>query len=302
MNTIKEKWIKELGYPEEKITVNELILTNKYECDDFIVEMYNLKKHPTGEMRVSLAIPKNLKTPAPAVIVPFYHAENMLGINHENGEMHERYGKYPIMADLAKRGYITISADAYPYQYISLDKEKNYKGFGVWECAAKLLKEEHPHLMGIGRLTYDTMLLCDVLCNDNRVNSEKIGIMGHSLGGKMAFYTGCLDERIKVIVASDFGIGWDQTNWQDIWYWGDYVNVLKEKGMEHSELLGASPRIPFCLIAGEFDNDDSWKMMLKAKDYEKDDERLKIINHATGHTPPKDALEEAYCFIDKFLN
>ena len=43
----------------------------------------------------------------------------------------------------------------------------------------------------------------------------------------MAFYTGCLDERFKVILASDFGIGWDQTNWKDLWYWGSRVDELK---------------------------------------------------------------------------
>ena len=70
----------------------------------------------------------------------------------------------------------------------------------------------------------------------------------------MAFYAGCLDHRIKVIVASDFGIGWDQTNWNEAWYWGDRLKDVRARGMDHSDLLslaggkytpGAERRIAF---------------------------------------------------------
>ena len=75
----------------------------------------------------------------------------------------------------------------------------------------------------------DTTLLIDAVAFDFRVDNTCIGIMGHSLGGKMAFYTGCLDERVRVIVASDFGIGWEQTNWSDIWYWHNSVDEFLDK-------------------------------------------------------------------------
>ena len=79
------------------------------------------------------------------------------------------------------------------------------------------------------------------------------------------------------------------------------VNILKEKGMDHAQLLSVCAPKPFCLIAGEFDNDDSWQLMKKASGYSKDDGRLKIINHATGHTPPRYALEEGYDFIERWI-
>lgn len=116
----------------------------------------------------------------------------------------------------------------------------------------------------------------------------------------MAFYTGCLDERVKVIVASDFGIGWNQTNWDDIWYWHNTVDEFIKKKMNHSELLGIAAPKPFCLIAGQYDDETSWDMMCKAPGYENDG-RLKFINHATGHRPPGWALKEAYEFLDKWL-
>jgi hypothetical protein len=133
------------------------------------------------------------------------------------------------------------------------------------------------------------------------VDPERIGITGHSLGGKMAFYAGCLDSRIKVIVASDFGIGWNQTNWKDIWYWGDRLNEVKSRGMDHAGLLSLSGGKPFCLIAGQADNEESGVIMRRAKGYERHPERLKLINHATGHRPPRSATEEGYRFLDRYL-
>jgi hypothetical protein len=103
------------------------------------------------------------------------------------------------------------------------------------------------------------------------------------------------------ILASDFGIGWDQTNWKDIWYWGDRLNEVKSRGMDHAGLLSLSGGKPFCLIAGQADNEESGVIMRRAKGYEKNPESLKLINHATGHRPPRSVTEEGYRFLDRYL-
>ncbi len=299
MKAIREKWLKALGTPSYEIGNGKMTFEKIYEYDDFTVEMYTQENGPEKTQRVSMAIPKNTVFPCPAVVVPFYYREAMLGFNPETGEEIEKFNKYPIMKDLVKRGYITISADAY---YRSYDPE-NYtdESFFQWKKAAESLRNDHPYWTGMAKLVTDTKLLVNALSRDNRVDPEKIGIMGHSLGGKMAFYTACLDDRVKVMVASDFGFGWDQTNWNDIWYWGDFVDNLKEMNMDHTELLGSVYPKPFCLIAGEFDNEESIEMIYKAKGYDNDKSNLKMINHATGHKPPKDALIKAYEFLDKYL-
>ena len=153
---------------------------------------------------------------------------------------------------------------------------------------------------GVGKLIADTQLVIDALCADERVDAESIGIAGHSLGGKMAFYTGCLDERVRAILASDFGIGWHQTNWQADWYFGKDVEGLIADGFDHAGLLSVGGK-PFCLIAGLYDTDESYEIMCRAEGYAKDDGRLRFINHATGHRPPLWALEAGYEFLDMWL-
>jgi pimeloyl-ACP methyl ester carboxylesterase len=203
------------------------------------------------------------------------------------------------MYDLVKRGYITASAEAYYLTYTK--KDEPLPSRGSWSSAGRSLVSDYPSWTGIGKLAFDTRLLTDFVSSHERVDADRIGIIGHSLGGKMAFYAGCLDPRIKVIVASDFGIGWDQTNWSDIWYWGDKLKELKRKGMDHSGLLSLSGGKPFCLIAGETDNEFSGELMRRAEGYATHPQRLEFINHATGHRPPRSATERGYLFLDKYL-
>ena len=280
-----------------------------YSFTDFDVEEYRQANGPGTFQRLMMAVPKNAKGRLPAVVVPFYYPEAMLGFNPKTGGLEFQYTspktnltyftEVAYMSDLAKRGYITVTAEAY---YLTYSQKNAPDGsWGKWGHVGRRLKEDHPGWTGIGKLTFDTRLLIDLVAADPRVDPERIGSTGHSLGGKMAFYAGCLDSRIKVIVASDFGIGWDQTNWKDIWYWGDRLNEVKSRGMDHAGLLSLSGGKPFCLIAGQADNEESGVIMRRAKGYEKHPESLKLINHATGHRPPRSATEEGYRFLDRYL-
>ena len=117
----------------------------------------------------------------------------------------------------------------------------------------------------------------------------------------MAFYTGCLDERVKVILASDFGFGWAQSNWDASWYWDGQTPSLAEQGLDHTALLGICAPKPFCLLAGEYDDASSGEKMNKTEGYQAHPERLLLIHHGKGHRPPMEALEAGYDFLDRYL-
>ena len=117
----------------------------------------------------------------------------------------------------------------------------------------------------------------------------------------MAFYTGCLDPRIKVILTSDFGFRWEQSNWEQIWYWGDDLETMKSLGMEHWQLLEYSGAKPFALLAGKYDDESSLEMICKVSEYKKTPEKLCFVNHAAGHRPPPDALQKGYQFLLSYL-
>lgn len=298
MESLKKKWLSALGAPSYNRSYGKAELISTFSTEDFDAEWYLQENGEGKHQRVLMLFPKNLSGKASAVAVPFYFPEALLAYDHATGEELEYYRGLEIMPHLVRRGYIVASADAYHLNYIDSDKDRT--DFTRWQDAADALRRDHKNYSGVGKLVDDTRLMIDLIERDERADSTRIGILGHSLGGKMAFYTGCLDERVRVIVASDFGICWHQTNWHNDWYWGKEVERLKKEGFDHSQLLTLAQK-PFCLIAGLYDTEESYECALSAEGYSKDDGRLEFINHATGHRPPLWALDKGYDFIDKWL-
>ena len=293
-----KKWLEILGAPSGGRSGGTATLMSRFTHDEFDAEWYRQENGEGRFQRVLMLFPKGLTALAPAVAVPFYFPEAMIGYDPETGEELERYRGTEMMLQLVRRGYIVASADAYHLSYIDSDKARG--DFSRWQDAADALHRNHPHYSGMGKLVDDTRLMIDLIAADRRVDSGRIGIAGHSLGGKMAFYTGCLDVRVKAILASDFGIGWHQTNWQSDWYFGNALPKMIADGFDHAELLSLAEK-PFCLIAGQYDTDESYRIMCRAKAYKEGDARLGFINHATGHKPPLWALDAGYDFLDKWL-
>lgn len=294
MNDIKKQWTDALGKPAEDMSAGDLTLVQVYSYADFDIELYVGRRQ-----RVMMVIPKGVPFPAPAAAIPFYFPEGMLGFDPATGEDLSFFKGIEMMVHLAKRGYITVCGDAFHLTYIDSDADR--MDFSRWRDGARALKQNNPDYTGMGKLVDDTVFLVDVLCGDARVDSNRIAAAGHSLGGKMAFYAGCLDDRVQAILASDFGFGWDMSNWNDEWYWGEKVRKLISRGMDHTQLLGIASPKPFCLLAGQYDNEKSDAMMRSACGYANGTERLLCINHATGHRPPLAVLEKGYDFLDRWV-
>lgn len=321
-------WRGYLDPPEEYAAFPRMVRRLAvHECADFDVEVYEQANGPRTVQRVFMAVPrrkaiaqckrvsqckaiaqcKDARVRLPAVVAPFYFPEAMLGFNPATGSLDcgyapagtnlAFYAAVAYMSDLARRGYVTASADAYYLTY----PIRNAGGFSDWKKAGEALARDWPQWTGVGKLAFDTRLVVDLLVQDPRVDADRIGMVGHSLGGKMAFYAGMLDPRVKAVVASDFGMGWDRTNWGDVWYWGGKLSGARAAGLSHADLISLSNGKPFMLIAGEADGDSSLAIMRTAAGHPSLSGRLRFLNHATGHRPPRSATEEGYRFLDRWL-
>lgn len=299
---MKEQWLAWLGHPSEGSDFEHTVRPMGGFETEFCKGEYYLVANGKGTFqRTLLVLPRESTGPVPAVVVPFYYPEAMIahGPGMRNPLIPSRAVDH-LMEDLVKRGYGCISAESYHLTY--LRSEKDMFDFFRWQQAAEALLQDHPQWSGVGKLVADTQLLIDFLEQDVRIDSSRIGIAGHSLGGKMALYTGCLDERIKVILASDLGLLWDQTNWSDLWYWGNKVEFFKKEGVDHTSLLACAAPKPFCLLAGFYDNEESARAMRNTAGYEGENARyLFCDNHASGHNPPPGSLEKGYEFLAKYL-
>ena len=115
----------------------------------------------------------------------------------------------------------------------------------------------------------------------------------------MAFYTGCLDARVNVTIATDFGIGWEFTNWRDPWYLGDKIRA-DGFSLAHHQLLALHAPRPFLLVAGQYDKPESWQYLNAAKPVYQLYDRplgLAMIDHASGHQPTEESMRLAYRWL-----
>src|SRR5690606_30537442 len=74
-------------------------------------------------------------------------------------------------------------------------------------------------------LAYAAVNAWHVLANRKEVDAERIGIVGHSYGGKWAMFASCLFDRFACAAWSDCGLAFDDSspdmvNYFEPWYLG----------------------------------------------------------------------------------
>ena len=87
--------------------------------------------------------------------------------------------------ELTKRGYVTLSPD-----YPSFGQSKDYNF------------DADNYTSGTMKAIYDNMRAVDLLQSLAEVDADRIGCIGHSLGGHNSLFTAVFDTRIKAVVTS----------------------------------------------------------------------------------------------------
>lgn len=125
--------------------------------------------------------------------------------------------------ELAQRGYIVIAPD--------------YPGFGE---SQNYDFENDRYESGTMKGIFNHMRCIDLLQSMPEVDPERIGVIGHSLGGHNSIFVGAFDERLKVVASS---CGWTGYDFYDIgeeltkkyggklgpWAQDKYMPLLREK-------------------------------------------------------------------------
>ena len=243
-----------------------------------------------------LLVPEGLEGRAPAMLC--LHQTTAVGKAEPaglGGKPNLRYG-----LELAERGYVTLMPD--------------YPGFGD--------NEFDPYQNGYASTTmkgiWNHMRAVDLLEELREVDGERIGCIGHSLGGHNTLFVGAFDERLRVMVSSCGFTAFPKYEGGDLTHWGNgpYMPWVTER-------YGADPaRMPFDfpdLIAslgprGLFVSaplyDDNFEVS-GVRDcvaaampvYETLDagDRLVAVYPDTGHDFPVNERKAAYAFIDAAL-
>lgn len=294
------RWEAALGRPATEVWKREERQIESFRTPDFTARLYRQRTGPSTEQLVLLMVPPGLRGRAPGVVVPFYDPDRMCGYDLRTKlPLGPERGSAMFGLHLVRQGYVVAATESYPYNLLTAEEApKDRSGFGVWRAAAAKLARTDPDWTGMGKLTHDARCAMDLLAAAPEADPARLAYMGHSLGGKTSFYAGAFDARARAVVASDFGIAWDATNWGDPWYFGPKLAGMRASGLEHGDLLGRMAPRGFFLIAGQYDGEQSRPQLeLAAAAYRRvgaDEEALRMFDHKSGHQPSFDSLRAAY--------
>ena len=165
-------------------------------------------------------------------------------------------------------------------------------------------QKRHPGAKGMAKMLWDAVRAVDVLQSLPEVDPKRLGAVGHSLGGKEALYLAAFDERIRVTVSSEGGIGTRFSNWDAPWYLGKTIRQASFDH-EHHELLALVAPRAFLLLGGDSaDGARSWpfvEAVLPIYRLYGSAPRVGLFNHRRGHSVPPEAEKRVYEWFAAYL-
>ncbi|HEY1187843.1 MAG TPA: prolyl oligopeptidase family serine peptidase [Gemmata sp.] len=240
------------------------------------------------------------KGPFPGVVVVFYEADTAIG-----------KGKSPFRdyaIQLAKRGFVALSLGGDPNTYYPTKDT----------CKIQPLSFH----------AYEAANCCTALAHMPNVDPKRIGIVGHSYGGKWAMFACALHDKFACGAWSDPGIVFDETrpnvNYWEPWYLGFDAKLEKqrERGIPgaknprtgpYKQIVAdrrdltdlhalVAPR-PFLVSGGAEDPPERWKALNHAVAVNKllgAENRVAMTNRKE-HSPDAESNELLYLFFESVL-
>jgi acetyl esterase/lipase len=202
---------------------------------------------------------------------------------------------------LARRGYVTLAPDypsfgEYPYEFPAADG----------------------YISGTMKAVYDNTRAIDLLQTLSFVDGERIGCIGHSLGGHNTMFTAAFDPRIKVLV-SNCGFtrfhkyyegrlkGWTSARYMPL-IDRDFGNDPDRVPFDFPEIVASFAPRPFLASApvrdSNFEVSGVRDTIAAAKQIYRlhgADQNLQANYPDSAHDFPEDARKVAYEFFDRHL-
>ncbi|QDT05412.1 hypothetical protein K227x_38120 [Rubripirellula lacrimiformis] len=242
--------------------------------------------------------------PRPAVLTVFYEPETAIGQGKPNRDF---------AIQLAKRGFVTLS--------IGTSEASATKTYSLYYPSI-----EDANVAPLSMLAYAAANAWYVLADRPEVDSNRIGIVGHSFGGKWAMFGSCLFDKFACAAWSDPGIVFDESresvNYWEPWYLGYHPKPWRKRGLitDSNPARGLYPRLtaeghdlhelhalmaprPFLVSGGSEDPPKRWEPLNHSIEVNRVlgyQDRVGMTNRP-DHSPNDESNETIYSFFEHVL-
>ena len=297
---ILEQWHTLMGPWPELIEQPKLETLSETNREQFVQQRVRLEIAPAQTGDGWLLLPHG-EGPFPAVLVVYYEPETSVGLNPK-----QPLRDYALQ--LTRRGFVTLSIGT--------------PGGNAWkpDVGTNICQPLSYH-------AYVAANCWRALANLPQVDRERIGVVGHSYGGKWALFAAALWEKFAAVAVSDPGIVFDETrsnvNYWEPWYLGlDAAQTRKpgipttanprtgpyrkmiEAGRDLHELHALIAPRPFLVSGGAEDQPSRWTALNHAISI---NELLGFTNRVAmtnrkDHSPDEESNARLYAFFQYFLH
>ncbi|MFO7826026.1 MAG: alpha/beta fold hydrolase [Cyclobacterium sp.] len=287
----------------EHLSVPRLTYSDSLVESSFTRHQVSFPSDERNKVTAYLYVPHQSKN-RPAMLVLHSTGEGGKKIVDGQGPLENR----GIARELAERGYVVMAPD-----YPSFGEQRNHD----------FSRDGFPSgtLLGV----WNHMRCVDVLGQMPEVDSDRIGVIGHSLGGHNALFAAAHDQRIKAVVSS---CGWTPFEFYDIgeegskkyggrlgpWAQERYMPAIKNQlpdarlPFDFTDIIALiAPRPVFTnaplqdsnfSVAGVKSGIDRLAPVYRWMGFP---DNLQVRYPDAGHDFPPETRKEAYAFLDKYF-
>jgi dienelactone hydrolase len=205
---------------------------------------------------------------------------------------------------LVKRGYVCLAPD--------------YPGFGEYRYDFKAAFARGDYQSGTMKAIWNNMRAVDYLQSLPEVDGDRIGVIGHSLGGHNSMFTAAFDDRLKVVVSScgfcSFAryYGGNLRGWTSDRYMpriaSEFGNDPKKVPFDFPDVVACIAPRAFLAVAPledtNFDVRGVKEVIAAAEPVYKalgKPDHLRAVYPDAGHDFPEEGRKAAYEFLDRHL-
>jgi len=300
---ILEAWHSRMGHWPPPVRDHQLeVLETRQREGGITQQKIRFRWTPNARMTGYLLVPDR-PGPRPAVITVYYEPETAIG---EGKELRD------FAIQLARRGFVALS--------IGTTETTRARTYAVYWP-----DRQNARVQPLSMLACGAANAWHLLAGRPEVDASRIGIVGHSYGGKWAMFASCLFEPFACAVWSDPGIVFDtrpSVNYWEPWYlgyapppWrkrgvitasnpatGLYPRLLRE-GRDLHELHALMAPRPFLVSGGSEDGPHRWLALNRTIEVNRllgVKNRVAMSNRPT-HGPTPESNELIYRFFERVL-